>query len=321
MAITHPVSGAMAAEPSPPTTDSTTHIDPELYDKAIMHATTMAMPAPSDPRQISSSLVQRLRSGDIEALYSVARSLNGRNAGDDRVTSVQLWHALADGPAAHVPSAAALGFSYAEVDVELALRYFVQASQGKRKEDDGTGTGGGPHQAAMFNAGRLFLERNDVASSFAYIRGCANVEREYPAYAKEELTRTCAEAYDTLSTRIRGETISPPGIEDAAEMFPYASMEEFPLPDTREFTIWARGMEYLEMYAKMVREGTEVGDISGRRKGKTYLLAAQQELEQFQNGSKGGMSELQQYLLDIILGRLQYLMMAMEAADGGLDEL
>ena len=44
MAITHPVSGAMAAEPSPPTTDFTTQIDPELYDKAIMHDDGNARP-------------------------------------------------------------------------------------------------------------------------------------------------------------------------------------------------------------------------------------------------------------------------------------
>ncbi len=79
-------------------------------------------------------------------------------------------------------------------------------------------------------------------------------------------------------------------------------------------------MEYLDQYAEMVREGTDVGEISGKKKGRTYLLAAQQELEQFQSLSKGKMSELQVYLLNIILGRIQFLMTAMEAGDGN-DEL
>ena len=66
-------------------------------------------------------LLDQLQDGNIDALYEVAGSLNRRNSEDDRVTSVQLWHALADGPSTHIPSAMALGFSYAEVDKELAV--------------------------------------------------------------------------------------------------------------------------------------------------------------------------------------------------------
>jgi hypothetical protein len=123
-----------------------------LFAKAMTHAKTMSItsdPTHKQHMKQHQQLLEQLQSGNIEALYTVAQSLNQRGVGDDRITSVQLWHALADGPAAHVPSAVALGFSYAEVDKELALKYFVQATEGK--ED------GGPHQAAAFNAGRLFL--------------------------------------------------------------------------------------------------------------------------------------------------------------------
>ncbi|KAL7521949.1 hypothetical protein ACHAWX_006646 [Stephanocyclus meneghinianus] len=293
---------------------STTQIDPELFAKAITHAKTMAItndPAHKHHIRQHQNLLDQLQSGNIEALYTVAQSLNQRGAGDDRITSVQLWHALADGPAAHVPSAVALGFSYAEVDKHLALKYFVQAAQGKGDS--------GPHQAAAFNAGRLFLELNDAASSLAYIRACANVQRHFPEYAATQLTQTCREAYDTLSLQIRQETTSPPGIQDAAEIFLYSSIDEFPHTNTKEFAMWARGMEYLEAYAALVREGKARGDISGSRKGQTYLLAAQQELDHLKSGYGGNMSELQRYLLEIILGRVQFLMTAMEADEG--DEL
>jgi hypothetical protein len=284
-------------------------IAPELFAKAVTHAKTMGITNdPSHKQHIKQheQLLEELQSGSIEALYTVAQSLNQRGAGDDRITSVQLWHALADG-ASHVPSAVALGFSYAEVDKELALKYFVQAAEGK--ED------GGPHQAAAFNAGRLFLELNDAASSLAYIRACANVYKQFPAYATTQLTNTCKEAYETLSHQIQQEKTSPPGIEDAAEMFLYSSIDEFPIPNSKEFNIWTRAMEFLEMYASLVREGNAQGGISGAKKGQTYLLAAQAELDNLRKGYEKKMSELQKYLIDIILGRIQFLMTAMEAGD------
>ena len=291
----------------------TTQIDPELFAKAITHAKTMTItsdPSHTQHMRQHQQLIEQLQSGNIEALYTVAQSLNKRGAGDDRVTSVQLWHALADGPAAHVPSAVALGFSYAEVDKELALKYFVQATEGK--ED------GGPHQASAFNAGRLFLELNDAASSLAYIRACANLEEKYPDYATPQLTKTCKDAYQTLCQQIIKDTTAPPGIEDAAEMFLYSSLDDFPRPDSREFTIYQKGMEYLDMYAAMVREGTASGEISGSKIGQTYLLAAQQELDTLKTGYKKNMSELQVYLIDIILGRIQVILTAMDAVS---DEL
>ena len=106
-----------------------TQIDPELYNKAVNHARSL----PSSDGQI---LIQQLMEGNIDALYNIAQSLNQH---DDRLTSVKLWHALADGPASHVLSAAALGFSYYEVDKEQALKYFVQASEGNGEDS-------GPHQ-------------------------------------------------------------------------------------------------------------------------------------------------------------------------------
>ena len=122
---------AVLADQVPPiSVTEKTNIDPELYNKAVNHARSLG----NDGQQ----LIQQLMEGDIDALYNIAQSLNQN---DDRITSVKLWHALADGPASHVLSAAALGFSYYEVDKEQALKYFVQASEGNGEDT-------GPHQSS-----------------------------------------------------------------------------------------------------------------------------------------------------------------------------
>ena len=318
--LTQPVLAAdQSSSPS-----SIVYVDPELYNRALMHA--KSLPNDNDGQ----SLVEQLQEGNIEALYSVAQSLNVRNSGDDRITSVQLWHALADGPSQHVLSAVALGFSYAEVDKKLALQYFIQASRGKERDrnaNNGDDEENGPHQGALFNAGRLFLEyANDASSSLAYIRACANLSNEYPRYSTPQLSTTCTDAYNTLSSQIQSETVSPPGIQEAAEMFMYASIKEFPLPNTKEFAMYQRGMEYLDMFAALIRgdedQGQDIGDK--KKKGQTYLLSAQKELERLQNKSSDKMSELQGYLLNIIFGRVQLLVTTMETDSDevvGWDEL
>lgn len=255
-----------------------TQIDPELYNKAVNHARSL-------PSSEGQPLLQQLMEGDIDALYSIAQSLNQH---DNRLTSVKLWHALADGPASHVLSAAALGFSYSEVDKETALKYFVQASEGNGEDSR-------PHQPSLFNAGRLFLELNDPSSALAYIRACATCWLEYPKFCAG-LTTTCKEAYSTLSNQIISETTSPPGIQDAADMFLYSSLDDF--PSTKEFKLYDKGMLQLQKYAEQ----------EDKKKGNTHLLKAQKELTQLQSKAKDILSELQNYLLGIILTRIEVLL-------------
>jgi hypothetical protein len=295
------VVGRLSCATAQPITNSPI-IDPELFAKAVDHAKTMAVtidPQFKQHQKQHQQLLEELRNGSVEALYTVAQSLNKRNVGEDRITSVQLWHHLAD-EADHVPSAVALGFSYAEVDKELALKYFVQASNG---DDEG------PHQASLYNAGRLLLELNEAAMSLAYIRSCANVEKKYPAYATPAQTKTCKEAYELLSNQIMTKTT--PGIEDATEMFLYASIDDYPQANTNEFTKWTKAMEFLEMYASLMREEDGAsGDANKKAKAfVTYLLSAQEQLLSLQKSSKK-LSELQNYLIEIILGRIQVLVTA-----------
>lgn len=109
-------------------------LDEDLYTRALAHAATLEQP------NLNDGLVARLGNREVEALYEVAKSMN--DAGD-AISSVLIWHALADDgsegedPEAydetpefdyegHVPSALALGFAYYEVDKPRALQYFLR---------------------------------------------------------------------------------------------------------------------------------------------------------------------------------------------------
>jgi hypothetical protein len=128
----------------------------------------------------------------VEALNEVAKSMNDPV---DRLSSVLVWHALADDGSqgddyeaydeaegydyhCHIPSALALGFSYDEADMARSLHYFLMATSKK----------GMPHQAGMYNAGRLYLELDDPRGALAYIRACATLDQTHPAYANPQMS-------------------------------------------------------------------------------------------------------------------------------------
>ena len=116
-------------------------------------------------------------------------------------------------------------------------------------------------------------------------------------------------------------TKTTPGIEDAAELFLYSSIDDFPQPNSREFTKYAKAMEFLEMYASLVREEDATGDDVKKAKAfLTYLKSAEEELLSLKKGSSKKLSELQNFLLDIIVGRIQVLVTSTETTGRG-DEL
>ena len=225
------------------------NLDEDLYTRALAHAATLEQP------NLNDGLVARMRHREVEALYEVAKSMN--DAGD-AISSVLIWHALADDgsegedPEAydetpefdyegHEPSALALGFAYYEVDKPRALQYFLMA----------TSKSGAPHQAAMYNAGRLFLELDDPSGALAYIRYCARLDEKHPDHARPQLSMTCTKAYDELSSQLIGSDL---GLEEAVECFAYGSFDDFPQPNTKELKLFDGAMQHLQKYAEMVRE-------------------------------------------------------------------
>ena len=287
--------------------------------------------------------MERLRRLDVEALYDVASSMNSHG---DKLSSILIWHALADDGSeaydyyeyeesdggydymGHVPSAMALGFSYYDVDKPRSLRYFLMATSSK----------GRPHQAAMFNAGRLYLELDDPSSALAYIRSCATLDKTHPKYARPQLGITCKKAYKDISMELITVLTSgsaDPGLQEAVECFVYADMNDFPKPDTTEYRSFHEAMRELEAYAAIVRlhgSNSSESNLGGdrkrrienanvaRTKGVKHLTSAFEKLIDFQSQHRKAMSDLQISLLVYILSTIKNLINRLETKFGN-DEL
>ena len=313
-------------------------LDEDLFHRALAHAAATTTITSNYKEGEEDDLVGRLRRHDVEALYEVAQSMNSHG---DRLSSVLIWHALADDGSegedyyeydeaegydytGHVPSAMALGFSYYEVDKPRSLRYFLMATSKEGK----------PHQAGMYNAGRLYLELGDPSSALAYMRACATLDRTHPAYARPQLGMTCRRAYHELSSRLilglEEATADDDGLglEEAVECFAYADIDDFPRPDTVEFRSYHGAMRELEEYAKISRgaSGREDADGGGgggrkrrvanasvvRARGSRHLTSAFEKLIDFQSRHRGEMSKLQVFLVRYILERIQNLINRLE---------
>lgn len=293
-------------------------LDEDLYHRALAHAGMLEA-------QAQDGIAERLRRGEVEALFEVANSMN---AAGDKISSVLMWHALADDGSegrdyaaydqgeeydyeGHSPSALALGFSYYDVDKPRSLQYFLMATSKK----------GAPHQAAMYNAGRLYLELEDPSGALAYIRECATLDRTHPAYARPQLCMACREAYKALSAQLveHGGDI---GLEEAVECFPYANMDDFPLAETKEFQAFHEAMGYLEKYVE-VAQGSSKGETgmsnSARKKAAKHLAAAMETLVSFRVSYRDQMSNLQVFLIGYILERITNLRAKLESS--GNEEL
>lgn len=284
-------------------------LDEDLFNRALAHAAAHKYEA-----------VDRLRNGEVEALYDVAESMNQSG---DKISSVLIWHALADDGSqgddyeaydseegydyvGHVPSALALGFSYYDVDKPRSLHYFLMA----------TSKNGAPHQAAMYNAGRLYIELDDPSAALAYIRACATLDTTHPAYARPQLSMTCHKAYDILSDELiqhhlAGE--SDMGLEEAVECFVYANMEDFPVPNTREFQAFDGAMDHLQKYAEIARGKGDISKKATRTKALKHLNSANESLLNFQSKYRDSMSKLQLFLVGYIVERVRALANQLES--------
>lgn len=293
-------------------------LDEDLYHRALAHAGILES-------QSRDGIAERLRRGEAEALFEVANSMN--EAGD-KISSVLIWHALADDGSegadyeeydqgeefdyeGHPPSAVALGFSYYDVDKPRSLQYFLMATSKK----------GAPHQAAMFNAGRLYLELEDPSGALAYIRACATLDQGHPAYARPQLCMTCREAYNTLSTELVKNGIDM-GLEEAVECFPYANINDFPLSGTKALRMFHEAMGYLEKYVDVVQGSSKGGtgmNSSARKKAAKHLTMAMEILVNFQSSYTEEMSNLQLFLVGYILERITNVHTKLESS--GNEEL
>ena len=68
-------------------------LDEDLFHRALAHAVATTTMTSNYKEGEEDDLVGRLRRHDVEALYEVAQSMNSHG---DRLSSVLIWHALAD---------------------------------------------------------------------------------------------------------------------------------------------------------------------------------------------------------------------------------
>lgn len=184
--------------------------------------------------------IQELDEGNLHTLYEVAKDMNRNENSDDTVASIEVWHALAESN--HILSQVALGFAYAENDPERAILYFVQAGEE------------GPHQAALYNAGRLLAEHEDFTKALAYLRAAYTLKDTHPKYATDHLTETSRYAYERLSQQLVAiiqESLTHKGsilsIQEVANMFVYANILDLPAPSSKEEKTWNAAMEAMQL--------------------------------------------------------------------------
>lgn len=172
----------------------------------------------------------------------------------------------------HVLSQLALGFEYAaaaeataEAEAEAgrnndngsiinkrrAISYFIQAGEN------------GPHQVGLYNAGRLLVEEGDYVKALAYIRAAYTVHQSNnPKYATStpKLTETSLIAYKILSEQLvtaiqtsmknknkqdddDGNVVT---IQQAADMFLYANINDYPSPGSTDEIVWTTVMHSMQ---------------------------------------------------------------------------
>merc|ERR1712224_39219 len=96
-----------------------------------------------------------------------------------------------------------------------------------------------PHQAALYNAGRLLSdpEIENFVKALAYLRAAYNLSESHPEYSTTRLTEISKIAYERLSEQLvtfvvenltkKGSMLS---IQQAVDMFLYADLNNYPQP-------------------------------------------------------------------------------------------
>ena len=185
--------------------------------------------------------LKSLEDRDVHTLYEVAKAMNGSKVNAEMLASIEVWDALAEG--GHTLSQVALGFAYSENDKAKAIAYFVAAGES------------GPHQAALFNAGRLLAdpEIGDYVKSLAYMRAAYQMGENHPHHSTAHMVETSKVGYERLSEEfidVINEAISKKGsmlsIQHIADMFLYANLNNFPPAKTRSLRDWGKAMRAMQ---------------------------------------------------------------------------
>lgn len=262
----------------------------ELWVKAIAYAT-------SHP-QLDDAVVQRLQAKDISTLYQIGKHLLKQQQQDgEEASGLEILHALADDARQpHIASQVALGFYYyqqAESDNSngsgsdakiKALEYFANAGQE------------GPHQAALYNAGRIYGELGEWIPALAFIRAAATLghpQSGNPTTAAsavtESLTETATTAFQIMMQQLsQRDDVS---IQESADIFLYANLEDFPLDGSPQANHWMEAAKALDRFNRTFTES------DGQEQNQDDMVTAFKNLHKLWETSSTQLSPLQAFIL------------------------
>jgi tetratricopeptide (TPR) repeat protein len=226
-------------------------------------------------------LIAKIKAGEAESLYYIAKHMvehgSDRDGGPPPVAALPILHTLADGSSSphrspHVKSQVVLATAYYNKgDKDKAIHYFEMAGEQ------------GPHQAALYNAGRTHAELENWVPAIAYIRESAVLGETHPEAVTEALTNTVIQAYVTFSEKIANADLS---IEQAADIFMYGALQD-KLSEDDDHN-WKGAVINLAAFNE---------NATGIETDFTALFTAFQNLRQLWEVSSQKMSHLQAHIL------------------------
>ena len=267
-----------------------------IWEQAAAYATSLDMDA---------AVLQKLNAKDLGTLHQIGKhKLKQQQASEEQSSGLRILHALADDPSnPHIPSQVALGFHYYETDKIKALQYFANAGEG------------GPHQAALYNAGRLYGELGEWIPALAYIRAAATLGESNPQAVTESLTETCLTAYEIMMQQLSQQTLS---IQESADVFLYANIHDFPPDGSDEANLWTNAVMALDSFNRTFSES------DGQNQNQEDMMTAFANLHKLWETSSTKLSPLQAYILlqqaNDMLGMLAGLDDSYIPAAGGYSE-
>lgn len=243
-----------------------------MWQRASLYAKRLGM---------DTAVTEKLAARDVTALHQVAKHQLQQGQQQDQETGLAILHALADNSQTpHIASQVTLGFYYYKRgggdDRIRALEYFANAGQE------------GPHQAALYNAGRIYGELGDWIPALAFVRTAATLGHTHPTAVTESLTQTCLEAYNVMRRQLSQQTLS---IQQLADIFLYSNLEDFPPDGSPQVAMWTDAVVALDLFNRTFAES------NGQEQNQAAMLTAFQHLHQLWETASTQLSDLQAFVL------------------------
>ena len=241
--------------------------DATLWQEAASYAQSL---------QMDEAVQQRLEARDATTLHQIGK--HQLQSDTEKTMGLEILHALADHPNHPlVASQVTLGnYYYTTGDKGNAVQYFIQAGEE------------GPHQASLYNAGRIFGEVGEWVPALAYIRAAATLGETSPETASDTLTETCRSAFEIMMQQLSKQELK---FHESADIFLYANLQDFPLEGSSEAQLWRNAVMALHAFNKTFAES------DGQQQSQDDMITAFTNLHKLWETSSIKLSSLQALIL------------------------